>query len=260
MAGMFSSLRGRITLILAVLAVCAWQLFSKQIKLGLDLQGGMHLALEVEDPDGTLTDEAKADMIDRAERIVRTRVDELGVEEPLIQKVGDHRLVVELAGIGDEDRAKSILNRAAFLEFKIVAPTTEIDRALPRIDRVLVATLGEEELRRQGVTADTTGAAAGRGSIEDFFGARRADSTAASDTVSAAGDSAAAADTLSQSVLRPLSSLLQPGDVVGTYFVAPENVERIQRYLAIPEVQLAIPRDLSLSFEAQQQVAALRPV
>jgi SecD/SecF fusion protein len=258
---MFSSLRGRIILILAVLAVCAWQLYSKQIKLGLDLQGGMHLALEVEDPDGTLTDEAKADMIDRAERIVRTRVDELGVEEPLIQKVGDERLVVELAGIADEDRAKSILNRAAFLEFKIVEPTTEIDRVLPRIDRVLVATIGEEELRRQGVTTDTSGVAGPAGSIEDFFGARRADSTAAtSDSARAAGDSAAAAAGDTVNVLRPFSSLLQTGDVVGTYFVAPENVERIQRWLAMPEVQLVIPRDLSLNFEAQPQVAALRPV
>src|SRR5262245_7439733 len=147
MASMLSSLRGRIALILVVLAIAGWQLYRNSIKLGLDLQGGMHLALEVDDPEGSLTKEAKVDAIDRAERIIRTRVDELGVEEPLIQKVGDERIVVELAGVGDEDRAKAILNRSAFLEFRIVQPTAEVDRALPRIDRVLVATLGEEALR-----------------------------------------------------------------------------------------------------------------
>ena len=65
MASMLSSLRGRIALILVVLAVSGWQLYRNSIKLGLDLQGGMHLALEVDDPDGSLTQEAKIDAIDR---------------------------------------------------------------------------------------------------------------------------------------------------------------------------------------------------
>ena len=121
---MLSSLRGRVIVILAVLAVSVWQLYSKGLKRGLDLQGGMHLALEIDDPDGTLTSEAKADAIDRAERIIRTRIDELGVVEPLIQKSGSERLVVELAGIDDEDRAKNIINQTAFLQFNLVLPTT----------------------------------------------------------------------------------------------------------------------------------------
>ena len=69
----------------------------------------VHLVLEVDDPDGTLTADAKADMIDRVDRIIRTRIDELGVEEPLIQKVGNDRLIVELAGLDDEDQAKEII-------------------------------------------------------------------------------------------------------------------------------------------------------
>ena len=268
---MFSSLRGRILLILAVLAISAWQIFSNGISLGLDLQGGMHVALEVEDPDGTMTDAARADMIDRAERIVRTRVDELGVEEPLIQKVGDDRLVVELAGIGDEDRAKSILNRAAFLEFKLVVPTLEMDRALPRIDRVLVTTLGEEELRRLGVSESAAGPAAAPTVEEVLFGGR---SPAPSDTASAAGDTAAAGDSAAadsaddlagdtlgaENRLRPFSSILQRGDIDGTYFVAEENVERVQRFLAMPEVDRALPRGISLNFEADSVITGAGPV
>ena len=77
---MLKTLRGRIAVILAALAISFGYLYTNGIKLGLDLQGGIHLAMEVNDPDGTLTPEARADAIDRAERIIRTRIDELGVE------------------------------------------------------------------------------------------------------------------------------------------------------------------------------------
>ncbi|MBW3550029.1 MAG: class I tRNA ligase family protein, partial [Proteobacteria bacterium] len=59
------------------------------VTLGLDLQGGMHLVLEVEDSEGTMTPESRADATDRALRIIRSRIAQFGVEEPLIQKVGD---------------------------------------------------------------------------------------------------------------------------------------------------------------------------
>ena len=97
---MFTSIRGRIIVIFAMVVISVVYLVRNQIKLGLDLQGGMHLVLEVDDPEGTMPAEAKADAIDRAERILRTRIDEFGVEEPIIQKVGSDRIIVELPGIG----------------------------------------------------------------------------------------------------------------------------------------------------------------
>ncbi len=93
---MFNSIRGRIIVVLAMLLVSAVYLVRNGIKLGLDLQGGMHLVLEVQDPEGTMTSEARADAIDRAERILRTRIDEFGVEEPNVQKVGTDRIIVEI--------------------------------------------------------------------------------------------------------------------------------------------------------------------
>src|SRR5687767_7600541 len=164
---MLSSLRGRIVIILAVLAVSVWQLYSKGLKQGLDLQGGMHLALEVEDPQGTLTSEAKADAIDRAERIIRTRIDELGVVEPIIQKSGSERLIVELAGVDDQDRAKSILNQAAFLQFNLVLPVTEVATALPRVDRAVLSVMTPEEIRALGVDTAAALPGANQRSVED---------------------------------------------------------------------------------------------
>ena len=95
---MFKSARGRVIVILALVGVSIGYLVTNQITLGLDLQGGMHLVLEVDDPEGTMTADARADAIDRAERILRTRIDEFGVAEPLVQKIGSERIVVELAG------------------------------------------------------------------------------------------------------------------------------------------------------------------
>jgi preprotein translocase subunit SecD len=246
---MFKTLRGRLITILAILVASGWLLYTHKrdtgdwLKLGLDLQGGMHLALEVDDPEGTMTAAAKADMIDRVERIIRTRIDEFGVQEPLIQKEGDQRLIVELAGVTDEDQAKSIITRNAFLEFKLVLPITDMEAALPRMDRAIIATLGVDSIR-----ALTKGTAQEGQSIEDILFRNQTDSTGADsvaaggaggpDSAQAAADSAAAA----AAALSPLSSLLSYGDTDGTFLVASEDVPLVQQFLAMPEVQRAMPR------------------
>lgn len=251
---MLKSIRGRIAVIVVVLGVSAWYLYRNGLKLGLDLQGGMHLVLEVDDPEGTLTPERREDAIDRALRIIRTRIDEFGVEEPLIQKVGTERIIVELPGIRDEERAKGILQQTAFLEWKLVRPTSDIENVLPRIDRAIVAALGEEAVKAVAV-ADT----AGRGpSLEELLfqgpGGRAAGDTSAvsGDTVAAQGvDTAAAqgADTLA--ALRPLTALLRQGDVEGSFLVAEEDVETVRRYLELSEVQRVMPRDVRLQWGAE---------
>ncbi len=235
---MFKTLRSRIIVIALATLVAGWQLYSKGLKLGLDLQGGMHIVLEVDDPDGTMTAEAKADAISRVERIIRTRIDELGVEEPLIQRVGSDRLIVELAGISDEERAKSIVQRNAFLEFKLVLPTSELEGALPRIDRAIVAELGVDSIRAMGRAVT---AAANQSDLEKMlFG----------DTASAEADSAAA-ETSEEELLRPFSSLLSYGDADGTFLVAVEDVPVAEYFLSLPAVQRALPRNVSLQWGSE---------
>src|SRR3954464_339727 len=105
------------------------------LKLGLDLQGGMHLALEL-DQSKQVSADPKRDL-DLALTVLRKRIDEFGVTEPLVQKVGDSRIVVELAGITDPARAKRIVQRSAFLEFKITDKTNALEKVLPAMDRTL---------------------------------------------------------------------------------------------------------------------------
>jgi preprotein translocase subunit SecD len=84
------------------------------INLGLDLQGGVHVELQAIEGDKPVTDQDMVQLL----QVMRQRVDELGVTEPLIQRVGDTRLIVELAGIEDPESAVNIIGKTAQLEFQ----------------------------------------------------------------------------------------------------------------------------------------------
>jgi protein-export membrane protein SecD len=228
---MFGTLKGRILVIVAVLAIAGWYLYQNGLKLGLDLQGGMHLVLEIADPDGTLTPEARADATERALRIIRTRIDEFGVEEPLIQQVGDDRIIVELAGITDEGRAKDIIQQTAFLQFQTVRTGRELRDALPRMDRAIIAALGPE------ATAPTAAAPGEqRQAVQELlFGPTDTAAVRAEDD----DDDPAAVPTAPEQ--RPLTALLLEGGE-GMFQVQESDVATVRRYLEIPEVQRLIPR------------------
>jgi protein-export membrane protein SecD/preprotein translocase SecF subunit len=107
------------------------------VSLGLDLQGGMHLALELDQTDRVSSDPSRD--IDLALTILRKRMDEFGVLEPLVQKAGSQRIIVELPGLRDPERAKAIVRRSAFLEFRITDESGALERALPAMDRAIRA-------------------------------------------------------------------------------------------------------------------------
>ena len=111
------------------------------LKRGLDLQGVMHLALEVDESKGTVPN--KSDALDRAMKVVRTRIDQFGVSEPVIQKSGNDRIIVELPGIDDPQRAQEVVQKSAFLQFQITDKTQALEKVLPRLDAV-VKTMGPQ--------------------------------------------------------------------------------------------------------------------
>jgi SecD/SecF fusion protein len=113
------------------------ELRRKAIHLGLDLQGGMHLVLEV-DRSRLSPAEAK-DAPDRAVAIINNRVDQFGVAEPLIQRQGEDRIVVQLPGLTDRQRAIDLIGKTALLEFKLVRPAEEVKNVFERLDSYLAA-------------------------------------------------------------------------------------------------------------------------
>ena len=91
------------------------------IRQGLDLQGGTHVVLQaVDTPDAKVDDDA----LNRVVKIIERRVNELGLTEPTIQRQGKDRIIVELPGVKDPDKAIAMLGRTALLEFKDVTGKT----------------------------------------------------------------------------------------------------------------------------------------
>jgi len=95
-----------------------------KINMGLDLQGGMHLVLQV-DMSKLTPNEAK-DAPQRALEVIRNRIDQFGVLEPVIQRQGKDRILIQLPGITDRERAKAIVGRTAHLEFRLVGDDPEL--------------------------------------------------------------------------------------------------------------------------------------
>ena len=178
------------------------------INLGLDLQGGIHLALEVDESKGPVPD--CADAIQRAERVVRTRIDEFGTTEPVVQIIGRCRLIVELAGEKDPARAKGVIQRTAFLEFRITDMRNQFRDALPQIDAAL---------RRAGVKSRAEAPSA----VAQLFGP---------DTSKAARDSAAEANTPGA-----LSALLFQGQLPGEFLVPEEQQPLVDSLIQRPDVR-----------------------
>ena len=114
-------------IILAIFAFTLWTLiplngerFGRQgMRLGLDLIGGVHLVYQVNTSDNASVGEA----VDRALIIIQKRIDTFGVTEPIIQKLGEDRILVQLPGFTDIEAAKKQVEQVGFLEFREVERT-----------------------------------------------------------------------------------------------------------------------------------------
>jgi preprotein translocase subunit SecD len=255
-----ANLRNRLLLILGCVLVSAWALYPRQViervkrdgvfvydtvsrvplKKGLDLQGGMHLTLEVDDSKQAIADKSEA--LDRALKVIRQRIDEFGVAEPVVQKVGSDRLIVELPGIDDPERAQAVVSEAAFLQFQITDRSQALERVLARLDAA--AASAGIRVAGQSVSGDT----ARRVGVTALFGGDSA----------AAGDSAvvAAEDEPAPASGGLFSANLQPGGLPGQYIVPAEAYPAIERALALPAIQAIVPPGKQLKWGAEEIVAA----
>ncbi|MYC87513.1 MAG: protein translocase subunit SecD [Gemmatimonadales bacterium] len=268
---MFGSVRWRLVWIAVLVAVCGFALVPETIvdevtgeservwplKLGLDLQGGMHLAVEIYDPENTLSGQDLDDAVERTLTTIRNRIDEFGVREPTIQRSGN-RIIIELAGVDDPEQAKRIATETAFMEFKIVTDGQEFMDALERIDRAIVNEVGIENLQVTTLEtepevdlSDILGGAADSAAAEDAAGEE--DAVEGEDP---AADSLAteeeAADAVDEATARPLSALLGQGRILGEYLVPQEDQPTAAAWLELEGVREALPRGLTLHWGVEQ--------
>ena len=139
---------------------------NRSLNLGLDLQGGIHLVLEVK-TEGMEQQEAQ-DAVAQAQEVIRNRVDQFGVAEPTIQRQGENRIIIELPGVQDVQRAKDLVGQTALLEFQLLEPSEDRTRLIQRIDQVLAPE--EEEEEEEDLLLSSTAESAPLSSMLNFAG------------------------------------------------------------------------------------------
>jgi SecD/SecF fusion protein len=263
----------------------------KRIKLGLDLQGGMRVVLEVnilklidgmaknkddvfaqvmkevrdeargseEDPvlllrkkfeerqirlsryfgnlrddnnkiTSMLEDEAKK-AIDRAMEIVRNRVDQYGVSEPNVQKLGGTRIIVELPGVSKEQEVRQLLQGTALLEFKLLKEPDVAYRVMEAIDKTLAAHEGAD-------STDTTALATPAGDTSKI-------STPEGEMTPAE---------LARKHPFFAVALVNQQQFPGEALVLEENKEKVRRILDRDDVKRVIPPDMQFLWSAKARL------
>jgi len=93
-------------------------------------------------------EEETEDSINRVLEILQNRIDQFGVAEPTIQKQGKYRILVELAGVQDSERARSLLQSTALLEFYLLKNTASTSEIITQLDNILKQNVSNEELEK----------------------------------------------------------------------------------------------------------------
>lgn len=269
---------------------------AKRLKLGLDLQGGMRVVLEVNtaqllqklanDPDPVFVklldqatkeaettdepvldilvrklkegniriskyfgnvdeDDAKiisnlkdqtVDAVTRAEQILRNRIDQYGVSEPVIQKQGNNRIVVELPGIANEEEARQLIQSTALLEFKMVRDPQYAINLIIKINNSLAGGKIEEDVKPESDTTKTTDSTATAKAEEktDSTTVAKVDSGKKNDTAQASKTDTNQKSPEQLAKENPILSLISPSEQTGEIYVPASNKDKLQRLLNSP--------------------------
>jgi preprotein translocase subunit SecD len=266
-----------------------FNLKSKTINLGLDLQGGMHVVLEIdvkelvnklaknrdknfeialeetdkqvkesdedfisvfkgklktknvnivryfasserrtEDEVLDYLNEQTKEAVHRSKEILSNRVDEFGVSEPIIQKQGDRRIIIELAGVTNPTRVRELIGKTALLEFKLLKDNIVSSQVAEKINNFIVSKISPVDTASSADDdkKDTTATA-----LEDMFGI---------DTSEAAQEEIAA-DSAS-SLFEENIFFLDPNDKQ-SLVVPVEKEIKFKEILKLPEIQKIISKE-----------------
>ncbi len=202
-----------------------------------------------------LRKEAK-DAVDRTLEILRNRVDQFGVSEPNIAKQGERRIVIELAGIQDIQRAKNVIGRTALLEFKLQKDPDVVNAVLAEINNLM-----RQQLKTKGKSlltgaTDTTQVAGKIRSetpvkLSDYLG----QGTILGSDTTAQGSTSADTAMVDEEIFQgnPFYSLLARFEGSDVILVPAENRRIVERILNSPDVKKVIPEDAEFLFSSKPQ-------
>ena len=206
--------------------------FEKNVKSdGIKLSRYYHeYGSSLDDILSSLKEEAD-DAINRVLEILQNRVDQFGVSEPTIQKQGKHRIVVELAGIQDSERARALLQSTALLEFYLVKNISVTNEMISQIDNLLkgrddIIKIKETEKSNESLSTSSIDEKPEEEvtSVTELFG-----------EVENTSDTNSMDDAEQQSIDAPFSSLLT--SLSGDIAISENNIYALKKLLAIPDIQ-----------------------
>jgi preprotein translocase subunit SecD len=178
-----------------------------------------------------LVDEATK-AIDRGMEIVRNRVDQYGVSEPSIQKLGGNRIIVELPGVTREAEVRSLLQGTALLEFKLLKEPDVTYRVMDAIDKALASSVSPD-------STDTTIVAA----VTD------------TSTITTPEGEMTAEEFVKKHPWYGVA-IINPQQFPGEAVVAEENKEKVRRILDRDEVRKIIPNDMQFVWSAKPRMVS----
>jgi len=235
------------------------ELERKSMRLGLDLQGGIHVVLRVMME--KIEPSARADAVERAIQVIRNRVDFTGVTEPIIQKQGDDRVIVDLPGYTDADRAEDIIGQTAQLQFKLMETYENAEILLGKIDSVVA------EVRKTDTTqmiADLEESSSEQFETGDITPIDESDSTSDEEDIFAellGEDSADFEEEFYSSETNPFTQYLEQwlrssksGAPWPAYYVLGKDRAKLERMLAMPQVQSIVPPDIQIAWSTRTEV------
>ena len=237
------------------------ELERKSMRLGLDLQGGIHVVLRVMKE--KIEPSARDDAVDRAIQVIRNRVDFTGVTEPIIQKQGDDKIIVDLPGYTDAERAEDIIGQTAQLEFKLLETFENGDLLLKRIDS-LVAEVRAAEKEESGEAGEATEVVKDDSpKTGDMTPIDTGDSTETDVFADLLGDDSTEFfdEGLFDSETNPFTQYLEhwlrgskSGAPWPAYYVLAKDRRTLEAMLNMPEVKRAIPLDVQFAWSTRSEI------
>ena len=138
--------QGWLALILSLAIASAALVLNVPPPLGLDLQGGSQLTLQVM-PSGAIK-KVEKEQLEAVKEVLDRRINGLGVSEATLQTVGNDQLVLQLPGEQDPSRAAKVLGTTALLEFRAQKPGTDSEmQGLLKLKRQATAALVQTEIK-----------------------------------------------------------------------------------------------------------------
>ena len=221
----------------------------KRLKLGLDLQGGMQILLDVDHSKLEIDAKGKEEVVKTALEIIRNRIDQFGVSEPSIQRVGNKRIIIQLPGLKDFGRAKDLIGKTALLEFKLFAEGDLIKETYEKLDEYLQEHFTEFDYLQKIKQV--------KEEIAEIDVLEADEETIEEEEVTATEEEAEEEDEENSNVF---TSLITTDDMPG--LIAHKNISKLKQLLKDENIRKIIPAGLQIAVgkENKNDVFANRPI